>query len=274
MSWMTTPPAADAFYLADGDGFIATLCTQGGWHPRHQHGGPVQALLARAIERLPSLVPMQVARLTHDLFRPVPIGPRLSVDASILREGKRIQVAEAVLRVGEVEHARCRAIRLREEDLSGTSGLGPNTVDDNVALPDPDGLDGLPFGDAKVRPGFLDGIDLRRFPRPDGPEGVWGYWVRLLVPLLADEVTTPLQTLSVAGDFANMIGATFDATKISAINPDLNVHLLRPPRGEWLAVMGDWRAGAATGIGVSTATIRDRDGVCAVAANCQLLQPR
>src|ERR1700709_2055766 len=90
-----------ALYLPDGDGFVATLRTQGGWDPAHQHGGPVQALMAREVELFPSLVPMQVARLTHALFRPVPIGVRLTVNVDVAREGKRIQVLDAVLRAGD-----------------------------------------------------------------------------------------------------------------------------------------------------------------------------
>mgnify|MGYP004297473035 CR=1 FL=1 len=29
----------EALYLPDGDGFVATLRTQGAWHPDQQHGG-------------------------------------------------------------------------------------------------------------------------------------------------------------------------------------------------------------------------------------------
>jgi hypothetical protein len=71
-----------------------------------------------------------------------------------------------------------------------------------------------------------------------------------------------------------MIGATFDARKITAINPDLNVHVLRQPVGEWIAVLGDSRLALATGVGVSTAELRDADGVCALASNCQIIQRR
>lgn len=261
-------------YLPDGDGFLATLATQGGWNPDHQHGGPVQALLARAIEQVPTLVPMQVTRLTHDLFRPVPIGQRLTVSVETIREGKRIQLLDAVLRVGDVEHARTRALRLRADDLTDVPGLR-DTVDDSPYPMRPEELPAETFGGrVDELPGFLDGIELRRFARPGGPEGVWGYWVRLKVPLVDGEPTSPLQLLSVAGDFANMIGATFDARKITAINPDLNLHVLRQPEGEWIAVLGDSRLGLTTGVGVSTAQLQDQEGVVALASNCQLIQRR
>ncbi len=262
-----------ALYLPDGDGFVATLCTQGGWDENHQHGGPVQALLARAVEHTPTLAPMQVARLTHDLIRPVPIGPRLLIDVQILREGKRIQLLEAVLRVGDIEYARTRVLRLRDEDLTGTATFH-DTVDRGEDPVWPEDLPSDAFGMTQRLPGFFEGMELRRFPRPGAAEGVHGYWVRLRGPLVAGEPSTPLQRLSVAADFTNMIGATFDAQRISAINPDLNLHVLRPLEGEWIAVVGDSRMSLATGMGVSNAELRDRAGVCALASNCQLIQRR
>jgi hypothetical protein len=263
-----------ALYLPDGDGFVATLRTQGGWDPEAQHGGPVQALLARAVEHTPTLVPMQVVRLTHDLIRPVPIGKKLTVTTEIIREGKRIQLVDAVLRHGDVEHARLRALRLRDEDLSDVPGMH-NTIDDRVTEPQwVDDLEPAYLSGRAGMPGFLEGMELRRFQHPGAAEGVFGYWVRLLGPLVAGEPTTPLQQLSCVGDFANMIGATFDASVISAINPDLNLHVLRLPVGEWIAVLGDSRLALESGSGISTAQLRDRDGVCALAANSQLFQRR
>ncbi len=262
-----------ALYFPDGDGYVATLRTQGGWHPEHQHGGPVQALLARAVEQTPTLVPMHVARLTHDLFRPVPIGPRLSVTATIVREGKKIQLVDAVLRVGEVEHARTRVLRLREDDLRDVPAM-LDAADPVPELPWAEDLESTFLAGIAGMPGFLDAIELRRFPRPGGPEGVHATWVRLNEPLVAGETPSPLQKLSVAADFTNLIGATFDAHKVSGINPDLNLHLVRLPRDDWIAVVGESRLGLATGVGVSQAQLHDRSGVCAVSSNSQLIQRR
>jgi hypothetical protein len=262
-----------ALYFPDGDGYVATLRTQGGWNPEHQHGGPVQALLARAIEQTPTLVPMHVVRLTHDLFRPVPIGPRLSVSSRVVREGKKIQIVDAFLRVGDVEHASVRALRLRDEDLSDVPGV-IETAEPAHELPWAEELDGTTMRGISGVPGFLDAIELRRFPKPGGPEGVHATWVRLYEPLVPGEIPSPLQRLSVAADFTNLIGATFDAHKISGINPDLNVHLTRLPQDDWIAVVGESRLGLATGVGVSEARLHDRTGVCGVASNSQLLQRR
>ena len=74
---MSTPPVADALFIADGDRFVPTVHTRGPWDPQAQHGGPPAALIARAVEAVPADAPMHVARLTVELLRPVPLTPLL-----------------------------------------------------------------------------------------------------------------------------------------------------------------------------------------------------
>ena len=61
---------------------LATALTRGPWDPGAQHAGPPAALLARAIEQLPDSERFQVARVTFEILRPVPIGPVLVAAAS------------------------------------------------------------------------------------------------------------------------------------------------------------------------------------------------
>ena len=65
----------DALYLPDGDRFVATDHTVGGWYPNMQSGGAVLPLLGHHLDGVPTLAPMGLTRLTVDLVRPVPIGP-------------------------------------------------------------------------------------------------------------------------------------------------------------------------------------------------------
>jgi hypothetical protein len=262
-----------ALYLPTDGGVVATTRCQGGWDPGAQHGGPVQGLLTRCVEQVPTLAPMQVSRLTFDLLRPVPLGP-LRTATRIVREGKRIQVVEAVVHDGELELASCRALRLREEDLTGHPGLPTSTPGTAPEpLPPPDACDDVTV-DRPDQPGFLDGIRLRRGARGEPFAGVPFYWVALAVPLVAGEETSPLCRLAVAGDFTNSIGVEVDSTTVSTINPDVNVHVARPPDGEWVAVVGETQVDTTRGVGQSSATLRDRSGVVAHASACQLVQRR
>ena len=111
---MEIPPAP---YLPTADPQVveSTPLSQSGWYEDGQHGGLVAGLMARAVDAVPTLTPMEIARLTVDIFRVVPTVP-LRVTTSILREGKRIQLVRAYLRSGDTELAQATAMRLRIAD--------------------------------------------------------------------------------------------------------------------------------------------------------------
>jgi len=103
----------EPLYDVDGDRYLPTAHTRGPWDSGAQHGGPVAALLARAIESLPSDAPMRVARLTVELLRPVPLTPS-TVSAQIERGGRRVQLVSASLAGPGGELCRATAWRIRE----------------------------------------------------------------------------------------------------------------------------------------------------------------
>lgn len=263
----------DALYLPDGDGFVGTLLTQGGWDPGHQHGGPVQGLIARCAERVPTLTPMQVTRLTFDMIRPVPIGVHLEITTEVVREGKKIQLVEARLRVEGVDHVRATVLRLRTEDVRAHHALPPASTTVDAVLPGPETFEPV-YRDLPHSPGFLRGMDMVRFPAPGTPEGVFGYWIRLTSPLVAGEETSALSRLCVAGDFTNSIGVLVDQTAFSAINADVTVQVLRYPTSDEVAVVGDTRFVAAAGLATSNAILHDRTGPVAAGTTSQLIQRR
>src|SRR5256885_3207463 len=99
-----------AFYVPDGDDFVATVHTRGPWSPRHQHGGPPAALLARAIEAAaPGFV---ITRVTVDFLLPVPID-RLAVRVETLRAGSKVQRLVARLPHGDSVMAQALAALVR-----------------------------------------------------------------------------------------------------------------------------------------------------------------
>jgi acyl-coenzyme A thioesterase PaaI-like protein len=55
-----------------------------------QHGAAPAGLVAWVVDHIESGQPMQVARLTIDLLRPVPVAP-LSIVTEVVREGRKIQ---------------------------------------------------------------------------------------------------------------------------------------------------------------------------------------
>ncbi|MCD9624518.1 thioesterase family protein [Rhabdothermincola salaria] len=265
-----------ALYLPDGDAFVGTNLIQGGWNPDEANGAAVLALLGHCLEDVPTLVPMTVSRFTADLVRPVPLGRPLRVTTSIRREGKKIQVVELQLLVGEVEHVRATVLRLRDADLTG-GRLPASTTDARPAdaLVPVEAVSGPreahPDGPGYL-PGFLQGIDLRRAPTVDGTS--FGSWVRLEASVVAGEPIRSTSRLTVGFDFANLIGVNDHVPTVTMINPDVTAHVLRAPVDDWIAVTGDTRFNPAMGRGVSSAALSDSQGVFATASVSQLLQYR
>ena len=255
-----------ALFLPDGDDLVPTILTQGPWDPGAQHGGPVCAALAHVLGAVPTLVPMQTGRFTFDLFRAAPL-TRLGTASRIVREGKRLQLVEAVLLDGDLEIARGAALRLRVVD---TSEVLEHPDRPRHAAPARTGVVVRPLAAVADRIGFLRAIELDRVSGGAGSGPTAVTWYRARVPLVAGSAMTPLERLALFADFTSASSLYLDAREYSAINPDVSVQLLRPPVGEWICLAGSTEAGG-TGIGHSRATIYDDDGVVASSSTSQLI---
>ena len=232
---MEVPPAP---YLPTRDPAVveSTPLSQSGWYEDGQHGGLVAGLLARAVEAVPTLAPMEIARLTVDIFRVVPTVP-LRVTTSILREGKRIQLVRAFLRAGDTEVAQATAMRLRIADRPPPERAMP----DPSQLPVPPS-EASPVDMERVGVGVggrlyfhRHGVEMRQaegiFDQP-GPGAVW---MRIITSLVAGEPLSPLLRAVISADHGNGISSVLPSSWVF-MNADLNVHLLRMPVGEWVGL--------------------------------------
>ncbi len=91
----------EAIFRVDGSNVVTSPFAAGPWDPSMQHGSPPAALVVWAAERIPTAVPMRVARVTVDLMRPVPVAP-LTIESEVLREGRKIQLCAVRLLAGGV----------------------------------------------------------------------------------------------------------------------------------------------------------------------------
>src|SRR5438132_10907862 len=211
----------DALFERDGARFVPSELCRGPWSPEAQHGGPPAALLARSAERFEGGEEMQVARLTVELLRPVPLDP-LTVAARWARPGRKVQIVEVSLRAGDTEVARALGLRLRRVPLA----LPPGAERGPSPPPGPGrGAETLPpWGDGIVRPAFhADAVEHRfvagGFDRP-GPSTDW---IRLRVPLVAGEPTSPLCRVAAAAGFGHgvrLVRSTLAADTV--LNPHLS----------------------------------------------------
>ncbi len=103
----------EAFFLPDGERFIATPHTRGPWSPDLQHAGPPSALLARAIERAVADDPaLAVTRLTVELLAPIPIAT-FEIQTSVLRAGRKVRRIDAMLTTQDRAIARATGLAIR-----------------------------------------------------------------------------------------------------------------------------------------------------------------
>jgi len=245
---------AEAIYLPDGsDRFEPTELARGPWDPGAQHGGAPAALIARAVERVESVVPMDVVRLTYEFLRPVPLTP-LELRTRVLRDGKRVQLVEATLHAEEQEVARASALRIRSDAVAAPDGA-----------PEPPPHGGPADGTLLEPPAARDtsfawhGMEIRFGAGAFWDVGPAFAWFRLRHPLVAGEQPSPLQRLAAAGDFGNGIATAVSWATHVFINPDLTLYLERLPRGEWVGLDAVTRVGGA-GIGVSDSALYDEQG--------------
>ncbi|MCO5168269.1 MAG: thioesterase family protein [Planctomycetes bacterium] len=256
----------EAFFLPDGDGFVATPLARGPWHPDLLHGGPPAALLGRAVERAPSDVPRQVVRVTVDLLRPVPLG-RVEVACSVVRAGRAAQVLEATLSAGGKPCFRATAVRLRIADVP----LPPRDPP-MVELAPPGACLVWEFPFFRTPVGYHTAMDLRLAAGAFG-QGDMAAWMRMRQPLVAGEEPSPLQRVLVAADAGSGVGLALDTERYTFVNADLTVHLHRPLEGEWVGVDArtvPW----SSGVGLTESALHDRRGPVGRALQSLVIEAR
>lgn len=267
-----------AIFIPDGNMFVPTELAGSPWGEQVLHGGPPAGLMARAIERCGYDPAFQVARLTVDLFRPVPRAPLL-VDVRTVRQGRRIIVAEASLFAADIEVSRATVLLLRRSSVELEAAYLPPAA----TLPGPEGIPttglstmfGMNAGGGSDMPGirgFHTTIEVRRIAgRPGGGGGT--AWIRIPVPFVAGEPTSPLVRVAATADFGNALGHIRASHNLGFINTDISLYLHRMPAGEWICLESHGMA-EPHGLGMVETVVHDADGSCGRVVQALLANPR
>jgi hypothetical protein len=283
-----------AFYEPAGNGsYVATAATVGPWARDAQHGGPPSALAARALERHEPDDRQRLARVAVDILRPVPVG-KVSITTRTVRPGRRITLAEAVMEVDGQEVLQARGWRIERP-----ARPVPEIADGEPPPPVPVVGDGLPpqiF--RRESDGYLASIEWRFMPTDfaasteasdptlaigaswevDSPHypstaQVRAAWTRPIIPLLPDEVPSPMSRVLLVADSGSGVGAALPSTEFIFINVDLAVTLPRDPVGEWLLLEAATTIGT-DGTGLAMTRLSDEAGGCGRAWQTLLVAPR
>lgn len=264
---METIQGLTAFYVPDGEGFAATELTRGPWDVGSQHAGPPCALLGRALEAAGQVRPAQLARVSFEILRPVPIA-KLEVTAQVVRGGRSVELVEGALAHEGTELIRARAWRIRTAEVA-VDRQAPELP----AIRGPE--DGRParFFDVGWDLGYHAAMDVRFIAGDFVDPGPAQAWMRMRVPLVDGEPPTPLDRLLVAADAGNGVSAPLDYRRFVFINTDLTVSLRRLPEGDWICLDAVTYA-ERNGIGLSDTVLHDRAGMVARGTQSLLVAER
>jgi hypothetical protein len=261
--------------------YLALEACVGPWSPDAMHGGPPSALLVRACERVAGItrsgqiaVAGQVAlRTSVEFLSPVPVG-EIEVRSRVVRAGRRITLAEAWITSGrrDVLHARTWLLATQPPDSAtrtpdlppdpapGAPGRAPRPADCPATM----STWSFPYAEA------IDWRGVSGDPQTPGDAAVWAC---TRIPIVPGERPTGLQRAVLVADSGNGISSALDWQAWSFVNVDLDVHLSRPPAGEWVLVDARTRY-QPSGTGLATSVLHDEDGVVGAGAQTLLVTPR
>lgn len=270
---MTLPTA---LFEVHADTVTPTALSRGPWDPRHCHGGPVSALLARAVEHASQTggePPGQIGRLTIELTRPVPVERALTLTTEVERPGRKVSLLGAVLRDGDTEVARVRSLWLRDDDVPVPAESTAGTDEPGMGAAGSGRLerstwaltDGPAFHSHACEHRFVEGGWLHQ-----GPAAVW---IRLTVPVVDGEEPSGLQRTAAAADFGNGVAGALPIEQFTFINPDLTIHLLRPAVGDWIGLRSVSHYGHR-GAGLAESALFDAQGRLGRGVQTLLVAPR
>jgi hypothetical protein len=252
-----------SFYIALGDGrFESTRRTRGPWDERHQHAGPPAALLAGEMEKVAGNPEMAWARLTFEILGAIPVA-EVEASASVERPGRSVELLAGELRSDGRPVMRARGWRVLGAPLGTGDGPAPPPLPDADSPPPPS------FGDY----GYVRSVEWRWASGGWTTPGPGTVWTRLLAPILEGEEPSGLQRVLAVADSGNGVSTVLSWAEHLFINTELSVHVLRPPRGEWVCLSARTEI-AEGGAGLATSVLSDPDGPVARGAQALLVAPR
>ncbi len=266
MDSLTPVSAMDAVFRVDGKQVHVSGHAAGPWDPGMQHGGAPSALVAWAAEAIPTAQPMQIARITVDLMRPVPVAP-LTIATEVVRDGRKIQLCAVSLFADGVEVVRASVLKVRKlavvlpPDIEAEKPL-------DVAGPDQSRKE---FGGDSNS--FLGGVTLRAAHGGFLALGPSAIWFRAERPIVEGAPVSQAMRAALAADCSNGVSSVLDFQKWIFINADLTIHMAREPVGDWILLNGEMTLGPDGG-GIAVSRLADTRGYFGRAVQSLVVEPR
>ncbi|MDT7570666.1 MAG: hypothetical protein QOE05_840, partial [Actinomycetota bacterium] len=199
-------------------------------------------------------------RLAADFIGAVPVD-EIRTTARVVRAARSAALAEVVISAGERDCVLARVWFVRTAD---TSAVAP-------PLAEPSQLPDVP-ADREWDFGWARSLEWRYVRGLPGAAGGAAAWVRPGLPLIEGSELFGLARAVMVADAASGISAELDWKAWSFVNVDLDVHLARPFRGEWVLMDAVTHLGE-DGSGLARSTLSDRHGVVGAGLQTLVLAP-
>jgi hypothetical protein len=203
-----------------------------------------------------------------ELLRPIPIG-RMSVEVEPVRVGRRVDWLSARLLCNGKEVARGGGVRIATDAVE----LPPPHCPPHPPPPPPHDIEPFAFPFFTAAVAYHLAVDVRIVAGVWGGHGPMTVWMRLKVPVIAGEETSPLESMLALVDAQNGVCVALDPRMYAFVNPDLTVHLRRPLEGDWLGLVAR-STPEPTGTGLVQSELHDERGEVGRALQSLVVSPR
>lgn len=253
----------EAYFQSDGDALVPSSSASGPWAEDMLHGRLLGGLAARALENDFGAEGWRISRLTVDLFRPAAMKP-ITIQTSAVRQGRRVQVADAMMTCDGHEVGRATAVLL----AMGEHPPGTIWRPEPTPWPDPESVQP---GTGAVATAEEDGWKFRVVDGGFSTAQQSRVWTNDTVPLVHGETMSPVVRAAVSGDIACPLANSSDEG-LHYINADYTMLLARYPVGDWVGIEVSQQL-HADGISIASATMVDEHGPFATSSGSSLVRP-
>ncbi|MBY6410842.1 thioesterase family protein [Rhodococcus sp. BP-252] len=249
-------PDTKAPFFDGGDGrYEPRPHARSPWSENLVHGRLVSGLMAREVEREHLADGFHPARMTTDLFRPIPMGP-IDITTYVRRAGRRVRIVEVQASVDGMPVASASVQAL----LAGAESTPVAWSPVEYRAPAPESVS------PPVRQAPRHFGEVRRLePSEDGRKFSW---FRETCRLLEGIGDTPFEIAAMAADWVSPF-TNMGAKSLNFINADVTLYLSRLPIGEWIGFENLDHA-VDNGVAVSVCALHDEQGRIGTAASAAL----
>lgn len=245
--------AVGDFYYEDlgGGRYRSTIHAQGAWNAHEQHMAPASGILAHALAQHDPRADMRIARIGYEILGLIHAG-EFEVTTRTVRPGRTIELIEAELTAHGRVAIRALAWRLVTTDSSAVAAVEDAPI---PAREDCERWD----GSTEWPGGFIRSLEMYQAPHHRSGNGT--VWIRTPHPLVGGTASPDWVRLTGLVDTANGIATRVPPGPGSWAFPnvDLQIHMYREPRGEWLGIDNAVSFGA-DGIGLTSSVLHDSEG--------------